>query len=140
MEKLAAHWNVTVHYLTGEEDEPLTPLQYEAKQSLLHARNGAVEDLLLSVGENDRDRAILFRICGYEYEHAHTAQMDFAAFSDSPADEIRAISPNDGQHLIRPRNDTGSDWIAFTEAELCDLLDRLKDMIAFECFRKEGRR
>ena len=135
LERLANRWNIAVQYFTGEENEPLTPLQYAAKQDLIHARDIAVDDLWRSVQDNDRLRAILFSACGYEYEHECIGPVDFAPFASS-ADEVNAISPDGGRHLIRPIDDTGAEWTAFTEAELHALIDRLKNTIAFEIFVK----
>lgn len=135
LELLAKRWNIAVQYFTGEESEPLTPLQYATKQDLLHARTDAMDTLLRSVENNDRLRAILFSACGYEYEHECNGPIDFASFASS-ADEVNGISPDGGRHLIRPIDDTGVEWTAFTEAELHALIDRLKNTIAFEIFIK----
>ena len=136
LELLAKRWNIAVQYFTGEESEPLTPLQYATKQDLLHARNDAMDTLLRSVENNDRLRSIFFHICGYEYAHEASPQIDFAPVSDSPPEAVRTISPDGGRHLIRPHGDVSAEWCTITENELRTLIDRLKDTIAFECFRK----
>ena len=117
LELLAKRWNVAVQYFTGEENEPLSPLQYAAKQDLIHARDIAVDDLWQSVQDNDRLRAILFSACGYEYEHECIGPIDFAPFASS-ADGVNGISPDGGRHLIRSLDNTGAEWHAKAESRI----------------------
>ena len=138
LEMLAARWNIALQYFTGEEENPISPLEYATKQNLLLAKKGAVEDLWRSVQNNDERRSIIFTVFGYEYKHEITGQIEFAEFAHSP-DDIKSMSPDAGWHFIRPRDKAGAAWTAFSEDELHALIDKLKDMIAFECY-KQGKR
>ena len=112
LEKLAAHWNVPVQYLTGETDisDPIA-YQLEREQAIAAGFGEAVER-----HEKDIQRARisnLFDLCGFDYEY---------------------LLQDQGKHLITDQSGEIEET-ALTDAQLSALMENVHKAMAFELFR-----
>ncbi len=103
----------------------------------------AVNELWQATDELDKERTRFFAFLGYEYEHRHSAAIDFAGICKFTTpedaehiDAIRDISPSGGEHYIHNLQAPDSPHIAFTEQEFSMLIERIKYFVEYECFRQ----
>jgi transcriptional regulator with XRE-family HTH domain len=133
LELLAEHWNVPLEYLTGETDISDRVAFYEQRAT---AAQSAAEKRIAEEQAEQASMKTLFKKCGFQFDDLPlSAILDFAGvdgFISTPPDMEAASQGR--QFRLSNLNDPDFPPAYFSSSELRVLLERLHDMIAFECF------
>lgn len=135
-EKLERLTGIIKEYWLGSTDT-LTWTDYQAEITERNRRLFAVNGLDGRVASLDAARTTFFEICGYSYEHIHTPFLDFARAIMPPSEETEKADPTAGRYYLTSLSYPDINGVEFTPEEMNALIEKVKDMIAFECSRKQ---
>lgn len=134
-EKLEGLTGIIKEYWLGSTDK-LTWGEYSAEIAEKNRRLFAINGLDSRVSFLDTERSTFFRVCGYSYEHTPTAFVDFASAIMPPAEETEMVDPTAGSYYITSLSYSDICGVLFTPEEMHALIEKVKDLIAFECSKK----
>lgn len=117
--------------------------KHEYLEERAHSVDSAADELWQAVHDLDAERTRFFSFLGYEYEHRHSAAIDFAGIwgrtnleDGECIDRIQGVSPSDGTHCIRNTQVPGGPDIVFSEEDFSLFMQRIRCFVEYECFRQ----
>lgn len=138
-EKLECLTGIIKEYWLGSTDK-LTWTDYLAEINERNRRLFAIDGLDSRISSFDAARSTFFEVCGYSYEHLHTGFVEFARVVMPPAEQTEIADPAAGRYYLTSLSYSDIDGVEFTPEEMDNLIEKVKDLIAFECSRKLRRK
>lgn len=136
--KLEALTGIIKEYWLGAT-EKTTLDEYQEEIAERNRRFFAVDGLESRVSSLDAARKTFFEVCGYSYEHLHTGFVEFARVIMPPSEETEKADPSAGRYYLTSLSYPDIDEVEFTPEEMDALIRQVKDIIAFECSKKQRR-
>lgn len=138
-EKLECLTGIIKEYWLGSTDK-LNWTDYQAEITERNQRLFAIDGLDSRVSSLDAARTTFFEVCGYSYAHLHTGFVEFARVIMPPAEQTESADPAAGRYYLTSLSYPDIDEVEFTPEEMDALIEKVKDLIAFECSRKQRRK